>query len=346
MSGTGGTSASTPAPAQAADSEPLAPPPVRGARSWRRALQTLAVAAILGFATRALAGQWDAVRAQAASLRPNWGGVVGSALLVLATYALLVASWRSLVVAWGDRLGYHDAVRIWAVSNLGRYLPGKVWSIGIMGALARQAGVSPVAAAGSALVGTVVNLAAGGVVLLLTGGDVIAALFPGAPRWRVLLPVAGAAAFVAVPLLIPVAARLAARLTGRAASPVRLPFRTLAVVAAANVAAWLLYGVAFRWLAGALLPGLGGKWQLYVAVFAGSYLAGYLALLVPGGLGVRELSMAAALDRAGGADAGAAAVLAVASRLWLTVLELLPGLYFVARGALRSVPRSRPDAPA
>lgn len=309
-------------------------------------LQLIVVGAIAWFAARSLAGQWSAFRARAVTLDPSWSGVIGSALLVLATYALLIQSWRALVRAWGDRLAFGDAARIWSVSNLGRYLPGKVWSIGAMGIMARQVGVSPVAATGSAVIGTVVNLGAGFIVLFLAGGDVLAALLPNSPRSAALLPLAGVAAMSAVPVLLPLVARAAARVTGRTYTPIHLPARVLFGVLAANVASWVLYGVAFRWLAGALLPGLGGKWGVYVAVFAGSYLAGYLALVVPGGLGVRELSMAAALVRLGAADAPTAAVLAVASRLWLTVLELLPGLVFLAYGALRRAPRSRSDVPA
>ena len=63
--------------------------------------------------------------------------------------------------------------------------------------------------AGSAVLGTLVNLAAGFVVLFLAGRDVLAALFPGAARYAGLLPALGAAGLVAVPILLPVAARVA-----------------------------------------------------------------------------------------------------------------------------------------
>jgi hypothetical protein len=310
------------------------------------AVQVVVIAAVAWFAARTLQGQWAEFRTRAVTLQPSWSGVLGSAVLVLLTYALLIESWRALVHAWGDRLGYGDAVRIWTVSNLGRYLPGKVWSIGAMGLLAQRAGVSPLAAAGSALLGTLVNLAAGFIVLFLAGPAVISTLAPRASPYAALLPVVGGVALLALPALLPVVVRVAARVTRRPYVPRRLRIATLARVAAANVASWVLYGVAFRWLAGALLPGLAGKWVEYVAVFAGSYLAGYLALVVPGGLGVRELSMTAALVRLGAASAPDAALLAVASRLWLTVLELVPGLLFVARGALRPASRSTPDVPA
>lgn len=316
-----------------------------GRRALVWAAQLLILAVVAWFAIATLSDQWGAFRIRAATVRPHWAGIAGSGLLVFATYALLVQSWRTLVQAWGDQLGFVDAARIWSISNLGRYVPGKLWSIGAMGLLAQRAGVSPVAAAGSAVVGLVVNLAAGFVVLCVAGTDVVRALVPGVGRAAVVLPALGLAGLVATPLLLPPLTRIAARLGKRDLPPVRVPARTLVIVVAANVASWIGYGVGFRWLARALVPTTAGDWFGYVAVFAGSYLAGYLALVVPGGLGVREAFMVAGLRALGLADAPTAALLAVASRLWLTVLELLPGLVFLARGTARPVSRPTPDAP-
>lgn len=310
-----------------------------------RAAQALILAVVLWFAAAALAEQWGMVRRQAGTLRPRWDGVAGSALLVLATYGVLVQSWRTLVGAWGDRLGFADAARIWAVSNLARYVPGKLWSVGAMGMLAQRAGVSPVAATGSAVIGLVVNLAAGFVVLFIAGADVVRALVPGVGRAAALLPIIGVLGLAATPLLLPTLARLAARVSKRDLPTLNVPLRSLLVVIAANVTSWLGYGIAFRWFAASLVPTSAGDWTGYVAVFAGSYLAGYLALVVPGGIGVREAFMIAGLHRLGIADLPTATLLAVASRLWLTVLELLPGLVFLARGAAHPVvPRPSPDA--
>ena len=311
-----------------------------------RGLQLAVVGVALWFAFAQLGRHWTEFRRLAANVHPQWTGVLGSALLVLATYALLVESWRTLVRAWGDHLGFADAARIWAVSNLGRYVPGKLWSIGAMGVLAQRAGVSPVAAAGSAIVGTVVNLAASVAVVFLAGGGAAAALFPTLGPWRAWLPILGAAGLIATPLLLPIATRAAARITGRDLPTVRVPPHVLFVVVAANVASWVGYGLAFRWLAASLVPVSGGNHLAYVAVFAGSYLAGYLALVVPGGIGVRELFLTAALTRLHLADLPTATLIAVASRLWLTVLELVPGLLFLARGTARPLPRPTSDAKA
>ena len=311
-----------------------------------RGLQVAIIGVTLWFAFAQLGRHWGEFRRMATNVHPRWSGIVGSALLVLATYALLVESWRTLVRAWGDQLAFIDAARIWAVSNLGRYVPGKLWSIGAMSVMAQRAGVSPVAAAGSAVVGTVVNLAASVAVVFLAGGGAAAALFSPLGPLRAWLPLIGVAGLVATPLLLPAATRAAARLTGRDLPPVRVPLRVLLVVVSANVASWVGYGLAFRWLAASLVPVSGGNHLAYVAVFAGSYLAGYLALVVPGGIGVREVFLTAALTRLHLADLPTATLLAVASRLWLTVLELVPGLAFLARGAARPLPRPTSDAKA
>jgi len=78
-----------------------------------------------------------------------------------------------------------------------------------------------------------------------------------------------------------------------------------------------------------------GSLALYVAIFAGSYLVGFVALFAPGGVGVREAVMAAGLKRAAFAI-GPAYLVVLASRLWLTVLEIVPALLFLAHGELRA----------
>jgi uncharacterized membrane protein YbhN (UPF0104 family) len=77
----------------------------------------------------------------------------------------------------------------------------------------------------------------------------------------------------------------------------------------------------------------------YVAVYASSYVIGYLALALPGGIGVREGAQTKMLTILGVATLGQAATIAVTSRLWLTVLEIVPALVFLARGN-----RSRSEA--
>jgi hypothetical protein len=304
-----------------------------------RVLQAVFVIAVLWFAVTLLAEQWAAVGALRESLHPSWVRVGLSGVIVLVSYAVLIATWRATVQAWGERIGVGDASRIWFVSNLGKYVPGKVWQIGAMGVMAQRVGVSPAAAVGSALVVSLVHVLVGFAVVAGTGRELLAGVAGGGA----LLPVALGVLAVAVgasPWWLPAALRLVSRVTGRTWVMPPLPPRAIWIAALGSATAWLLFGLAFRELAGAILGATTGDAATYVAVFTLSYLLGFVALFAPGGIGVRELSMAALLVSASLATAPEAALLVVASRLWLTVLEILPGALFLAWSPLR--PASNP----
>lgn len=309
-------------------------------------VQILFVAAVVGYAGHALTDQWGAMREHAASLSPRWGLVALSGVLVLAAYALLVATWRGMLGTWGATLPFGEAARIWFVSNLGKYIPGKVWQIAAMGAMAQQQGVSPVAAAGSALVVNLANIVSGFAIVLLTGAGVLRVSNPSGARVASVVVVLVLVALLALPVLLPPLARLAGRVLGRELAVPRIPARAIWLATLGTAISWVIYGVAFQLLAAALdaAPSARstGAAPGYIAVYTVSYLIGYLSLVAPGGIVVRETMLVEGLLALGLADAPAGWLLAVASRLWLTVLEIAPGMLFLARGSLRR-PSTLPD---
>ncbi|HEX3158073.1 MAG TPA: lysylphosphatidylglycerol synthase domain-containing protein [Gemmatimonadaceae bacterium] len=311
-----------------------------GRRKLLRVGRALVVAAVLWFVVRELVRQWRAVAGQPLGLDLHWGYLALASAIVLATYALLIQLWRLVLHFWGARLSLADAIRIWCISNLGRYVPGRVWQIGAMAALARERGVSPVAATGSALLNTAINIATGMAIALITGREYLERLLPGGVAVATALTVAAIVGLLALPWMLPRVMRMAASRTGATGIVPHVPPGAVWLTAAGNALAWVLYGVAFQlFVAGALGHAAGGPVP-YMAVYAGSYVVGYLAIFTPGGLGVREVVMAAGLTSLGLATAPQALLLGFASRLWLTVLEVVPGLLFLAFATGR---RSRPS---
>ena len=301
----------------------------------RVALQGTFALAVVWYFGRQLATQWAELSVMRASLHPNWPLVAASGGVVFASYAALIETWRRTVVAWGERLSFGVAARIWFISNLGRYVPGKVWQIGAMGVLAQEAGISGVAAVGSSLVVNLVNLLAAALVVLLSGARQLApdALLPGFIIFAMFA--------IATPWVLPPLVRLARRITGREIAEPKIPARAILTALVGCTFAWALYGVAFRLLAMALFGHASGTAPSYIAVFTLSYLIGYLFLISPGGLGAREVALASMLPAAGLEAGAAATLLVVVSRLWLTVLEATPGLLLLAVRHTRS--DSRPS---
>jgi hypothetical protein len=275
--------------------------------------------AIAAFVIRALVTGWASMNARPVvwAVRPVF--IVASAALTWAMYALLIAAWRVMLLGWGERLGGLDAARIWTVSSLGKYLPGKVWAIAGMAVMAQRAGVAPWAATASAIILQALAVGSAAVVIGATGVAVLESEYPGVRPLLVALVVASIAgmALLMWPAFVGRLLRVA-----RVSTPPTVTPGAGAVLfgAVANVTAWAGYGVAL-WLLGAGLfdaPNL--TLIRAVGAFTASYLAGLLFLPAPAGLGIREAVFVLMLEGAMGREPAVA--LAIASRLLLTVTEL------------------------
>jgi glycosyltransferase 2 family protein len=294
---------------------------------WVRGAQAAVGLAIVGFAIRALARSWDQLRSQPLEWQPRPGWLVLSLMLVWLMYVLLIFGWRSVLKGWGQRLDGWSAARIWILSGLGKYVPGKVWAIAGMALLSQRAGVAAWAATGAAVVMQVLAIGTGAAVAGLAGAHILESAQQGA-RTGLLLLVASAIISVALLLWPPFLRRMLRLAAPQAVGAPQLAGKGLLVGIATNIVAWLGYGLALWLLARGLLPTSGLGLRLAIAVFTASYLAGFLALFAPGGIGVREGLFILMLQ--GPLGVGAATSLAIASRLLLTIAELGAAVPFIA----------------
>ena len=307
-----------------------------------RALQLLLAVAALLLAYRAVSSQWSKSSTQLAQVHPDWSWVALSGLIFLATYVVLLETWREVLRSWGSRLSFVNAARIWTVSNLGRYVPGKLWQIGAMGLMAQRANVSPVAATGSSILNVVVNLVAGFLIVAVLGWPLLdLPQVAGGKALAIAFVVIATGFLVALPRVLPPLARALGRMMGRDFDIGAFPASAILLSLIGNLIAWVLYGAAFAVFAHGIIGTTQGPLTAYIAVYALSYLVGYIFLFSPAGLGFREASMIALLPAARLADPTQALLLAVTSRLWLTALEVAPGAFFLTFDALRRRPREQ-----
>lgn len=304
---------------------------------------------VLGFVGRTLVRDWRNYADNPIRLDWHWGSVLGSAALVVLTYGLLVELWRRILAEWGAGMAFGDAVRIWCVSNLGKYVPGKVWQIVAMGQLARRVDVPAAAAAGSAILNTVANIGVGFAIGVALGFRALNDLTGGRATLSIGFTLAVICGVLLLPMMLPRLIAVAERATGKRLELGVLPTRAVYLALAGNVVAWLLYGVAFQLLVYGVLGHAPGAWTAYVSVYALSYVIGYLVFFTPGGIGTREAVQTSGLASLGlVTNPKEALAVAVVSRLSLTVLEILPGLFYLTREAAlarRSSGSSAPQPP-
>jgi len=284
-----------------------------------RAIQWVLGITIVGLAVRSLARNWDQLRAQPLdwSIEPGW--LILSAMVVWLMYGLLIAAWRIMLTGWGRGLDFWSAARIWTVSSLGKYLPGKVWAVAGMAVMAQRAGVGAGPATASAIILQVLAIGTGAAVAALTGWSSLRSAYPGAEGGLLVLLLLSllAVGVLLRPDWVRRLVRIAAPDVSVSLTP---PAGAVAFGLVANTIAWIGYGGALWLLARGLLPGAALGLMPAIAVFTASYLAGFLALFAPGGIGVREGVFILMLQ--GPIGIGAATALAVASRVLLTITEL------------------------
>ena len=253
-----------------------------------------------------------------------------AAALVLGTANLIgmAGLWTWLTGRLGEPIGQAEGTAAWVGSNLGRYIPGKVWQLAGLAVWMRARGRSGSIALVSALVFQIVVLLTGIMAAVLTLRGRIGLAIGSSPLATLLL-LAGLFALLHPAVLRKVTGWMARLLRENEPEVAQLIEEGRAgrggatwALGAALMGAWWIYGAGLWCLVAALAgPGLTDILTL-TGVFAGSWVAGYLAFVTPGGLVVREGAMVLLIASLTPLPASVATVVAVAARIWTIASEL------------------------
>lgn len=255
---------------------------------------------------------WWGLRAHAPAIadalaRTSPGRVVAACVLVLAGLALTGSVWRRILAAHGHTVPPVPAAAIFFVGQLGKYIPGSVWSLGAQADMARRVGVPPRTTVAVGLLFLWVHV----VTAVPLGAIAAARAVAGIPRSGV---VAAALIVAALALAPPVLTRLADVLAG-APEPISLDWADVGGLVVRMSGVWLLYGTAALLVVppDALSQAGGTAAQLIpvTAAFAASYVLGVVVVLAPAGLGAREATMVALLAPTLGLPVAAATTLLI-----------------------------------
>ena len=284
-----------------------------------------------------IARERDAFADALGSANPAW--LAASVVAGLASMTGIGLNWIAIVEHHGARAPRRRGLTWFFVGQLGKYVPGGIWPIVGQAELANRGGVPRSAAYPS------------------TGWSMVAQLLGAAT-------VAAGAGFVSsgdrtiVSVLL--AAGVVALLAAASAAPLRsfvmrvaerlLPRRELllpdggwlAVQVVRHVPVWLLYSamnISFVTALGTDMTwGLGADVAFATCL---SWIAGFVIIGLPGGIGVREALFVSLMTVPLGA--GLAASAAVTSRIVTIVVDLLGA---GATSVMARRPLGRPDAPA
>jgi uncharacterized membrane protein YbhN (UPF0104 family) len=296
------------------------------------------VGAVLGivamaFVVRTLWSDGPSVRRALDHAHGGW--IVLGVALAAAGMAAVAVGWGWVLRTLGVRRSTGTVVSWYFVGELGKYLPGGVWPVVGRGELARRGGTTR----SVAYLSVAMSLAT----LYLASGRVSIALLPFAlgggtsfsPAMLVLIAVP--IGLVALhPRVLGRALDLARRVTHRAIEVEPPSWGRAVVLVVRYSVCWLLIGGSTWAIARALVPSASMPRVVFATVL--SWLAGFIAVPVPAGAGIRE----AVLVAASGLAAGPAAATALISRLVFVVVDAAGALVGAGFGGVR-LGRARPE---
>lgn len=284
---------------------------------WRGRLRIGAFALMLAFAAVVVTTNWTGVSSALRQLSAPYAVAALPGAVAAMVAALFV--WRGVLADLGSPVAVRDAARVFYLSQLGKYVPGSVWSMVAQVELSRDLHIprrtSVAAGVVSVAVSVTVGLASGSAVLLLAAPA-------AAARYRWLLLAVPVLLTLLHPKVLSRALGLGYRLLRREPLPKAPTWPGMLRVAGFQLVVWLCLGL-HTW---PLLAGMGADptRALPVAIggYALAYSAGQLAVGLPAGAGVREAVLVLAFAPLLPGSAAAALVVALLSRISLVVVDI------------------------
>lgn len=244
------------------------------------------------------------------------GGVVLSLLAGLVGVGTTGLQWRAVLRGMGVEFTLPDALRVFFVSQLGKYLPGSVWPIVVQLEAAKERG----ARRRTVFAANLVTLATG-----MAGGLVLAAVtlpfaYPDALRrywWA--LAATPLIVVIALPRSLPWVLDKALVAIGR--EPLQVTMTGAGTVTAVlwALVSWVFLGLHLFALSAALTGTSPGLVVLCLGGMSLAVCAGILFIPSPAGAGLREVVLVFVLSAV--MTAGQAVAVAVASRVVLILVD-------------------------
>jgi hypothetical protein len=290
--------------------------------------QAIIIGLVVFFWGRALWINWAELQRYHWEVHP--APLIASLLVLLAHLVLLALIWWWSLRFFGQPARLRDAVGIWLLAQIARYLPGGVWDTVGRVYLGGQAGLSRARTGLSVAVEMTVQSVAAAIVFLVS-----LLFWPEAfshsplftfqlqiDHWIwVIVALILLGLVMLYPPLLERVLNAGLRLLGRPTVWLPLRYRDVLALTACHFGARCVVGVGFYLFASAFYPLPVALLPVTIGIFAVAWLVGFLIVFVPLGLGVREGVITALL--AAFVPLPVATVTALGFRAWTSLRDLL-----------------------
>ncbi len=287
-------------------------------------IKVLLTVVIIYFLFRQVAHHWQDIKDYDWNL--NWGYLVASVFVGLFAFVIMASNWQRIIAGFGFNISLAKCFRIFYLSDMGRYIPGKIWPLMGILYLTKKEGVPPEQATASFVLVQMFAIPASMLVFVLAVqfepmivveqvamlGSYSTYMITGAMLLVCLI-------LVILPQRVLALGNWLLRKFSRPEVKFVLDKKVALRIFAGYFVGWLCYGGAYYLFLRSVTSRADFTLIAAAGIFNAAYQIGYLMLFAPGGFGPRELAMEFMLTPFLGPIAAAVAILA---RLWAVVIEV------------------------
>jgi uncharacterized membrane protein YbhN (UPF0104 family) len=285
---------------------------------YKPILKWVIITAIFAFLGKVVWENWAQVRETSFTFQPF--------TLILATitfafsYFIQVGAWYLITLRLGIALPFRETLESWFYSQLGKYLPGKVWLLLGRFYFYESKGKSRKAISIALYFETITLIVAGAFIFLaaflfLKGGRV----FPAKVSWWLIL-LFGLAFLSLHPRVLQTLSNWVLHLWKREPIFFSISYPEVLWILLVCLLSWGVGGIGFYFFVDAIYPVSSFYLLFLTGSLAVSSTLGLIALFAPGGLGVREGALVYLLSFL--MPSPVAVIISVLTRLWMTLIEI------------------------
>ncbi|MCS7258965.1 MAG: lysylphosphatidylglycerol synthase domain-containing protein [candidate division WOR-3 bacterium] len=284
---------------------------------WRRIKKSLSVLIIIicfYFIFRSLYFNWASLKV--ANLKFCWEYLVLSYFFMFATLVLVAYTWKKNLAMLNENISLTKALQINALATLPKYAPGKVWGIAGKVYLANKEGISAENCVITITLETILYLLGGIILFLLTSVSQIKGHI--SLSYLLLIPV----------FLVIIYPKFFIKITNYFLKLLKRPlinvipnYLQILVLLLLYTLSWIFQGIGIFFLIKSFYP-IGVKYLMLISgLHAFSWVVGFLSIITPAGLGVKEGVFSYFLSFI--LPTSIAAISAILVRIWGTIGEIL-----------------------
>ena len=281
-------------------------------------LQKAIVLISLAFMFFLLQNQWNEIQDIKVEIRPFY--LIISSLLLILIFFLDALGWHLILNAMGHHPSPVRSMYVWMISSITRYLPGGIWAYTSRAVMAKELGISLKSSIVSMYIETILLVSSA----LIVGLPALLYITDISTNPLVILLVVPILGLFLHPKVFRIFRFLPGEICQKISSLDLLPAKVTFALYVYYIVFWLLFGAVFVCFSQAIYPTGIENWIVIASSMAIGFSIGFIVIIFPGGIGIRESTIYFMLLPI--FPPTACLIVSIGSRIWIIIAEILSTL--------------------